>query len=618
MWQASVADKWSYAHELEKAAAAAKAATEGLPAPEQPAAAAAVAATSPTPMAEVVTTITLEAGATLGEAEGAIPPAAAAAAEMLGMPLIPLAVVEIPMAGADSGEDATALALAAAAAAAAPSSSKTRKRSPEELSHDILQHTVAIFRGFYVAVGKSIHTPANRRDEPISVVTLGMKAAAMGLAVLLRGNLEFQLPGSSTPAATTSLASASTAAAAEPSAAGGSGEGPISTGDAVGEAEGGGPPQVTNHLIRLAEVVHQVLFDTRRCSCHVLVLNFFVSLGGMGALCKRFGEAAEQLWSVIEYEKQQEAIAKQKAVARCEADASRDVPMSEASATTPAPGGAAAGTATGSAPSSITAPAVAPAPAAPTDPLAANGTAGSSSSAPKSPRVSAEKTLIAFLSIIKQLTNATLASAMSAVLPVWRHPSLSLAGQAVMGSIVSIMNHCAEGTGTAAALLLNPATRGGPGAAAGGAGGIARAMAMRGFQPDPQEALRRMGTNNIEAAMEWLIANSEEAGPAGGADAAGAGSSATAADSAAATEEEQLADALKAALAAISASPLLETAGAAAGAEGVPAAEAEAAAAAAAAEAAEQQLVPGTAQIFEGAVSLLPSPHMESSLWWTS
>lgn len=54
-------------------------------------------------------------------------------------------------------------------------------------------HTVAIVRNFYTAVAKSVHTPARRREEPQGGINLGAKAASLALAVVLKGNLDYQV-----------------------------------------------------------------------------------------------------------------------------------------------------------------------------------------------------------------------------------------------------------------------------------------------------------------------------------------------------------------------------------------------------------------------------------------
>lgn len=40
--------------------------------------------------------------------------------------------------------------------------SRSRKKTHEEMSGDIIHHTTVIMRSFYIAVAKSIHTPARR------------------------------------------------------------------------------------------------------------------------------------------------------------------------------------------------------------------------------------------------------------------------------------------------------------------------------------------------------------------------------------------------------------------------------------------------------------------------
>ncbi len=44
----------------------------------------------------------------------------------------------------------------------------------------------------------------------------------------------------------------------------------------------------------------------RRRSCHVLLLNYFINIGGLEALCRRFEQAAANVWTVLEQQQQQQ------------------------------------------------------------------------------------------------------------------------------------------------------------------------------------------------------------------------------------------------------------------------------------------------------------------------
>jgi hypothetical protein len=126
-----------------------------------------------------------------------------------------------------------------------------------------------------MGTAKAIHTPVRRRDEPTAPPSVPMKAAALNLALLLVGNLQLrpwdgqqqqQQEGSDAGAA---------AADAE-----GSSSAKQQLDAAVAAVRGR-----SGHYLRLAEELAQVLFDSRRHYCHLLVLNYFSALGGMQVGC---------------------------------------------------------------------------------------------------------------------------------------------------------------------------------------------------------------------------------------------------------------------------------------------------------------------------------------------
>jgi len=169
------------------------------------------------------------------------------------------------------------------------------------------------------------------------------------------------------------------------------------------------------------------------------------------------------------------------------------------------------------------------------------------------------------LQFVQQLHSDILA----AVLPLWSHPNAAYAPTGVLTALVRVLQTCAQGPGHASLVLRYSQGRQAPAAAA-------RVQA----QPDPQvvqqimemgfsqaraeEALRRVGANRVELAMEWLIMHPEEpaapaaaageAAAAGGAAAAGAAGAARAADEAG-REDEELTRALLASLSVVGMSP---------------------------------------------------------------
>jgi hypothetical protein len=168
---------------------------------------------------------------------------------------------------------------AATAPAAASGASSSKKRTPEDTSYDALSYLLTSLRTFYMGTAKAIHTPVRRtRDEPATPPTVPMKAAALNLALLLVGNLQLR-PWDATQA------TAEATPLQEQADAAGAG------GDADAEASSSAKQRLdaviaavrgrSGHYLRLAEELSQVLFDSRRHYCHLLVLNYFSALGGM-------------------------------------------------------------------------------------------------------------------------------------------------------------------------------------------------------------------------------------------------------------------------------------------------------------------------------------------------
>jgi len=73
--------------------------------------------------------------------------------------------------------------------AAASSTSKGRKKTPEELSVEVLLHFAGTVRAFYASVAKAVHAQARRRDDPAFQPNPSMKAASVTLGVILKRNL---------------------------------------------------------------------------------------------------------------------------------------------------------------------------------------------------------------------------------------------------------------------------------------------------------------------------------------------------------------------------------------------------------------------------------------------
>lgn len=72
---------------------------------------------------------------------------------------------------------------------AAGNNSKGRKKTPEELSVEVLLHFVGTIRAFYSSVAKAVHAQARRRDDPTFQPNASMNAASVTVGVILKRNL---------------------------------------------------------------------------------------------------------------------------------------------------------------------------------------------------------------------------------------------------------------------------------------------------------------------------------------------------------------------------------------------------------------------------------------------
>jgi hypothetical protein len=151
---------------------------------------------------------------------------------------------------------------------------------------------------------------------------------------------------------------------------------------------------------------------------------------------------------------------------------------------------------------------------------------------------------------------------LAAVLPLWSHPKAAHAPAGVLTAMIRVLQTCAAGPSHASLVLRyqqqgRPVQRVAPQPDAA----MVTTITEMGFsQARAEEALRRVGANSVELAMEWLISHPEEpAAPAAaaGAAAGGAAAGAAAAGAAAAVvdEEEELTRALLASLSVVGMSP---------------------------------------------------------------
>jgi len=157
------------------------------------------------------------------------------------------------------------------------SSDKKKKKSPEDVSYEVLLHFVVTVRGLYSAVAKTVHTPTRRREESGVIPSPPMIGAAAALALVLKSSLD-KLPGSA-------------------------GEAPLSgMEDMEDTVQGEQLQRWLRHAVRVVEQLSAVLFDSRRRSCHCLVLNFFIRFNGVALLSRQFQNSVQMLWQCQQLE----------------------------------------------------------------------------------------------------------------------------------------------------------------------------------------------------------------------------------------------------------------------------------------------------------------------------
>lgn len=154
---------------------------------------------------------------------------------------------------------------------------------------------------------------------------------------------------------------------------------------------------------------------------------------------------------------------------------------------------------------------------------------------------------------------------LGAVLPLWSHPQAAYVPTGVLTALVRVLQTCAQGPSHATVVLRYSQGRQAPAAAARAQPQadpqLVQQIVDMGFsQARAEEALRRVGANSVEMAMDWLFTHPEEpaAAPAAAGQAAAAGAPANAAAAAAAEadrEDEELTRALLASLSVVGMSP---------------------------------------------------------------
>eukprot|EP00210_Caulerpa_lentillifera_P005107 g4879.t1 len=328
----------------------------------------------------------------------------------------------------------------------------SRRKSPDDLAFDVLQHFVVTVRGLYTAIAKSIHTPARRREESFAQPSLTMKAAALGLALVLKNNLEFEIADLKEP----------------------------------------GMYRYIKHQSRLIEEIQTVLFDNRRQCCHTLILNYFVAVQGMASLVHTFSNVVDLLWSLVHETNDQPSSS---SVAGNTGEISRNESKQAVENLLLAYLGLF---------TQLTSPRLlcqsAPTASLLVVPLPSKEPTGAEQDEEQSSKSK---------EFIKKLQESIL----GAVLPVWSSPYIAKTAPAITSNVIGILNSCLDGETNLSAAFRAIRSDGG---ATGNHWrqpdpSIVQQIIDMGFtRARAMQALRRNVLNSVEAALDWLVNHPEE------------------------------------------------------------------------------------------------------------
>jgi hypothetical protein len=348
--------------------------------------------------------------------------------------------------------DATQVDLESVASLAEPSpaADSAKRKSPESMNYEMMMRLTTAARGLYVALGKAMVVPSRRRDDTVPL-TVAAKAVAGTLAKLLRDNLSFIGHGD-----------------------GSQSEPPVSV--------------KCRYLGKVVEDILAVVFDSRRRTCNTVLVNNLCGHGAIKELLRTFAATSELLWTLPQssggspMETENGKLEEEKSEEKSEAnswllDTLRNYARLMEHLVT----------------SSLLL----------TPPLMASmlvqPVAGVSETVAKDPET-----------YVRNLQ----AQVLEVILPVWNHPMFPQCSANFITSIATIITHVYTGVGDAKASRT---------AGAGGAGArlvgpppdessISMIVEMGFSRPRAEEALRRVGNNSAEMAVEWLFSHPEEAG----------------------------------------------------------------------------------------------------------
>ncbi|KAJ7557451.1 hypothetical protein O6H91_05G127400 [Diphasiastrum complanatum] len=322
-----------------------------------------------------------------------------------------------------------------------------KRKSPETLNYEMMTRLVVAARGLYVALGKAMVVPSRRRDD-IVPLTAAAKSVAGALVGVVGDNLSFDGHGS--------FADFDTSMSVK-----------------------------CRFLGKIVDDVVPILFDSRRRTCNTVIVNNLYAHGVIKKLLISF-QATSQLLGT--------------------GSQSTGSPMDTES----------------------------------------GKTEGEKIEDKVEPHAWLMETLQSYVKLLEQLVTSSLlltppsaaqllvqpveggtvpltkdpevfvraiqAQVLEVVLPVWNHPKFPQCPPPFIMSIASIITHVYTGTGDVKG-LRNAAA--GAGVRLGGPPPdeslISRIVEMGFSRSRAEEALRRVETNSVELAMEWLFSHPEEA-----------------------------------------------------------------------------------------------------------
>lgn len=328
-----------------------------------------------------------------------------------------------------------------------PTTESSKRKSPESINYEMLTRLATAARGLYVALGKAMVVPSRRRDDTVPL-SVAAKAVAGTLAKLLRDNLSF------------------------------TGHEEVSQSELSVSVK-------CRYLGKVVEDVLAVVFDSRRRTCNTVLVNNLYGHGAIKELLTTFAATSQLLWTLPQssggspMETENGKAEGEKSEEKAEAnswllDTLRNYARLMEHLVTSS--------------LLLTPPSMAQ--------MLVQPVAGVSDTVTKDPEA-----------FIRNLQTQVL----EVILPVWNHPMFPQCSATFITSITSIITHVYTGVGDA------KATR------TAGVGGtrlvgpppdessISMIVEMGFTRTRAEEALRRVGTNSAEMAVEWLFSHPEEA-----------------------------------------------------------------------------------------------------------